>query len=91
MRCNLTLGTLQLPYHEITLEAAWPELFIDSEGRNWNVPQSVSLDLLSLISESGLRYRFGLHKNGGRPQAVFESIDSEAPAARGMCKSCFFV
>ncbi|KAJ8450053.1 hypothetical protein Cgig2_033247 [Carnegiea gigantea] len=74
-------NSLQLPYHDITLEAAWPELFIDSNGRYWNVSESVSLDLLSSISESGLRYRFGLHKNGGRPQAVINSIDGEAPAA----------
>lgn len=82
----------QLPYHDITLEAAWPELFIDSNGRYWNVPESVSLDLLSLISESGLRYRFGLHKNGGKPQAVINSTDSEAPAALlpGLCAKAAF-
>lgn len=82
----------KLPYHDITLEAAWPELFIDSKGRYWNVPESVSLDLLSSISESGLRYRFGLHKNGGQPQAVNNSIYSEAPAALlpGVCAKAAF-
>ncbi|KAL2892596.1 Protein TRIGALACTOSYLDIACYLGLYCEROL 4 chloroplastic [Bienertia sinuspersici] len=68
-------------------KATWPELFVDHKGRYWNVPESVSLDCASLISQSGLRYRFGVHKNGGQPQAVVNSIDSDAPAALlpGVC------
>ena len=61
---------MQLPYHDITMEAAWPQLFIDHKGQYWDVPESISLDLLSLISESGLRYRFGIHKSSGHPVAV---------------------
>ena len=71
----------QLPTHDITLEAAWPELFIDNRGRYWNVPESISLDCLSLVSESGLRYRFGIHKNGGLPSSVDSLNAAEAPLA----------
>ncbi|KAK4268035.1 hypothetical protein QN277_024741 [Acacia crassicarpa] len=68
----------QLPNHDITLEAAWPQLFIDHKGKYWDVPESLSLDLLSLKSDSGLRYRFGIHKNGGDPEAV-NAIDGNPP------------
>ncbi|CAI9102100.1 OLC1v1000309C1 [Oldenlandia corymbosa var. corymbosa] len=71
----------QLPNHDITLEAAWPELFIDKNGKYWDVPESISIDCLSLVSESGLRYRFGIHRNGGLPQPVDPSISAEPPLA----------
>ncbi|PQP94932.1 protein TRIGALACTOSYLDIACYLGLYCEROL 4 chloroplastic [Prunus yedoensis var. nudiflora] len=81
----------KLPYHDITLEAAWPELFIDHKGQYWDVPESISLDLSSLVSESGLRYRIGIHKNSGHPQAV-NSIDGEAPTSLmpGLCAKAAF-
>ncbi|KAJ8650461.1 hypothetical protein MRB53_003484 [Persea americana] len=60
----------QLPNHDVTLEAAWPELFVDKNGSYWDVPSSLSLDLASLVSKSGLRYRFGIHRNGGHPRAL---------------------
>ncbi|KAI5647555.1 hypothetical protein M9H77_33560 [Catharanthus roseus] len=81
----------KLPSHDITFEAAWPELFIDSKGKYWEVPESVSLDCLSLVSDSGLRYRFGLHKNSGVPKTVNSSI-AEAPLALlpGFCAKAAF-
>lgn len=47
----------------------------------------MSLDCSSLISESGLRYRFGVHKSSGQPQAVLNSIESDPPLALlpGLC------
>ncbi|XP_057980486.1 protein TRIGALACTOSYLDIACYLGLYCEROL 4, chloroplastic [Malania oleifera] len=60
----------KLPHHDITMEAAWPELFIDHNGGYWDVPTSISLDMSSLDSESGLRYRLGIHKSSGDPQAI---------------------
>lgn len=91
-RRNKLLFFHKLPNHDLTLNAAWPELFIDSKGRYWNVPESISLDCSSLISESGLRYRFGVHKNGGQPHALVNSIDSDAPAALlpGLCAKAAF-
>ncbi|XP_073144814.1 protein TRIGALACTOSYLDIACYLGLYCEROL 4, chloroplastic [Henckelia pumila] len=81
----------KLPDHDITLEAAWPELFIDRKGKYWEVPESISLDCSSLVSESGLRYRFGIHKNNGFPQAV-GSIDGETPLPLlpGICAKAAF-
>ncbi|XP_042002960.1 protein TRIGALACTOSYLDIACYLGLYCEROL 4, chloroplastic-like [Salvia splendens] len=81
----------KLPDHDITLEAAWPELFIDRKGKYWEVPESISLDCSSLVTESGLRYRFGLHKNSGSPQAV-DSTNTESPVALlpGLCAKAAF-
>ncbi|KAG5627133.1 hypothetical protein H5410_012351 [Solanum commersonii] len=81
-----SLYAFGLPEHDVTLEAAWPELFLDHKGRYWEVPESVSLDCSSLVSEDGLRYRFGLHKNGGHPRAV-DNITDEPPLSlmQGIC------
>ncbi|KDP28906.1 hypothetical protein JCGZ_14677 [Jatropha curcas] len=81
----------QLPSHDITLEAAWPELFIDHKGRYWDVPESISLDMSSLPSESGFRYRFGIHKNSGHPKAV-NAVNGEPPLALipGLCGKAAF-
>ncbi|XP_028782486.1 protein TRIGALACTOSYLDIACYLGLYCEROL 4, chloroplastic [Neltuma alba] len=81
----------QLPDHDITLEAAWPQLFIDHKGNYWDVPESISLDLSSLKSDSGLRYRFGIHKNGGYPEAV-NAIDGIPPLSLlpGLCAKAAF-
>ncbi|KAM1140247.1 hypothetical protein EV1_039922 [Malus domestica] len=79
------------PYRDITLEAAWPELFVDHKGKYWDVHESISLDMSSLVSESGLRYRIGVHKNSGHPQAV-NSMDDEAPTSLmpGFCAKAAF-
>ncbi|CAK8560031.1 unnamed protein product [Lathyrus sativus] len=76
----------EFPDHDLTVEAAWPQLFVDHKGRYWDVPESVSIDLSSLVSSSGLRYRFGIHKNGGNPQA-FDTTDSDSPLSLlpGLC------
>ncbi|PHT60663.1 hypothetical protein CQW23_03026 [Capsicum baccatum] len=81
-----SLYALGLPDHDITLEAAWPELYIDHKGRYWEVPESISLDCSSLVSENGLRYRFGLHKSSGHPRAV-DNITDEPPHSlmQGIC------
>ncbi|KAK9749119.1 hypothetical protein RND81_02G103500 [Saponaria officinalis] len=82
----------KLPFHDLTVNAAWPELFVDHKGKYWNVPESISLDISSLVSTSGLRYRFGLHKNGGKAQAVTNTVDTETPPALlpGLCAKSGF-
>lgn len=77
---------MQLPGHDITFEAAWPELFIDSKEKYWEVPESISLDCSSVVSDFGVRYRFGVHKNAGHPKAIDSSTD-EAPLSlkQGFC------
>lgn len=81
----------KLPDYDITFEAAWPEIFIDRKGKYWEVPESISLDCLSLVSESGLRYRFGIHKTSGTPQSV-DSVNIESPVALlpGLCAKAAF-
>ncbi|KAF7851353.1 hypothetical protein BT93_L4083 [Corymbia citriodora subsp. variegata] len=81
----------KLPNHDITMEAAWPGLFLDHNGRYWDVPESISLDLLSLVSESGFRYRFGIHKNGGHPHTS-DATNAEPPSALkpGLCAKAAF-
>ncbi|KAL0374215.1 UNVERIFIED_CONTAM: hypothetical protein Sradi_3337200 [Sesamum radiatum] len=81
----------KLPDHDITLEAAWPQLFIGHKGKYWEVPESISVDCSSLISESGLRYRFGIHKNSGLPHSV-DSVNAETPLALlpGVCAKAAF-
>lgn len=83
---------LQLPHHDINVDAAWPELFIDHKGQYWDVPESISLDLSSLKSESGLRYRVGLHKNGGIPRALNSANNDDPPPALmpGLCAKAAF-
>ncbi|XP_065859396.1 protein TRIGALACTOSYLDIACYLGLYCEROL 4, chloroplastic [Euphorbia lathyris] len=81
----------QLPSHDITLEAAWPELFIDHKGGYWDVPQSISLDMSSLVTDSGFRYRFGVHRNGGHPDSI--SAESDEPPSSlmpGLCGKAAF-
>ncbi|KAF9605311.1 hypothetical protein IFM89_015927 [Coptis chinensis] len=82
---------MQLPEHDLTLEATWPELFIDRNGKYWDVPESISLDMSSFISNSGLRYRFGVNKNSGHPQAV-NAINGYPPLALmpGICAKAVF-
>lgn len=81
----------KLPSHDITLEAAWPQLFIDHKAQYWDVPESVSLNMASLVPDSGLRYRFGIQKNGGQPESA-NVIDGEPPAALmpGLCAKAAF-
>lgn len=83
----------QLPNHDVTLEAAWPDLFIDKNGKYWDVPSSLSLDVASLVSDSGLRYRFGLHKSSGHPRPLNSSdSDEKIPLALmpGFCAKAAF-
>eukprot|EP00897_Mesotaenium_endlicherianum_P009851 jgi/Mesen1/8895/ME000535S08204 len=53
------LAPSSMKKHAATVEAALHERCVDREGRYWDVPQSLSLDLLSLGAPGGLRYRLG--------------------------------
>nr|XP_029151714.1 protein TRIGALACTOSYLDIACYLGLYCEROL 4, chloroplastic isoform X2 [Arachis hypogaea] len=76
----------KLPEHDLTFEAAWPQLFVDHKGKYWDVPESISADLSSLVSESGIRYHIGIHKNGGNPSSV-NATDGSPPLSLlpGLC------
>lgn len=83
---------MQLPNHDITLETASPDLFLGSNGIYWDVPNSISLDVASLVSNSGFKYRFGLHRNGGSAEARDSSLSIDTPLALlpGMCAKAAF-
>ncbi|KAJ9171139.1 hypothetical protein P3X46_014542 [Hevea brasiliensis] len=53
--------------------------------------QSISLDLSSLVSESGFRYRFGIHKSNGHPKAI-NAVNDQPPLALmpGLCGKVSF-
>ncbi|XP_020586748.1 protein TRIGALACTOSYLDIACYLGLYCEROL 4, chloroplastic [Phalaenopsis equestris] len=81
----------KLPKHDVTLEAAWPELYVARNGTYWEVPSSASFDVSSLKSESGFRYRFGLHKNDGNPAAFnFSGGDIPLSLMPGICAKAAF-
>ncbi|KAF0917032.1 hypothetical protein E2562_016332, partial [Oryza meyeriana var. granulata] len=57
-----------LSHQNITLEACWPGLFIDKKGVYWDVPLSLSADLVSFGSKSALSYHLLLLHNSGEPK-----------------------
>ncbi|RID61281.1 hypothetical protein BRARA_E00447 [Brassica rapa] len=79
-----------LEKHDLTVEAAWPDLFLDHKGRFWDVPESLNFDISSLAPETtGLHYRFAVHKSKGHPQQVNAAeTNGDAPPASlfpGLC------
>ncbi|KAG1327590.1 protein TRIGALACTOSYLDIACYLGLYCEROL 4, chloroplastic [Cocos nucifera] len=58
----------KLPKHNLTLEAAWPGLFVDENGTYWDVPLSMAIDLASITAASGLSYHICLQHNRGQPE-----------------------
>uniref|UniRef100_A0A0D3ELT4 Protein TRIGALACTOSYLDIACYLGLYCEROL 4, chloroplastic n=1 Tax=Oryza barthii TaxID=65489 RepID=A0A0D3ELT4_9ORYZ len=77
-----------LPHQNITLEASWPGLFIDKNGVYWDVPLSLSADLASVGSESGLSYHVLLQQNSGEPKCFGggeETSDVPVALLPGLC------
>lgn len=73
----------KFPHHNLTLDVAWPALFVDKEtGNYWDVPFSMALDLASLPCDSGPSYHLLLHHNHGSPK-LFEEDDrmAQVPAS----------
>ncbi|EEC70322.1 hypothetical protein OsI_01191 [Oryza sativa Indica Group] len=78
----------KLPHQNITLEASWPGLFIDKNGVYWDVPLSLSADLASVGSESGLSYHVLLQQNSGEPKCFGggeETSDVPVALLPGLC------
>ncbi|CAN1156854.1 Protein TRIGALACTOSYLDIACYLGLYCEROL 4, chloroplastic [Linum perenne] len=79
----------QLPEHDITFEAALPEMFVDNRKgvcSYWDVAHSLSLDMSSIPNKSGFLYRFGLHGIAGHPINTVDT-QTEVPSALipGLC------
>ncbi|GJN37807.1 hypothetical protein PR202_gb26798 [Eleusine coracana subsp. coracana] len=79
--------SLGLPHQNLTFQASWPGLFIDKEGAYWDVPLSLSADLASVGSSSGLSYHLLLQQNSGEPKCFGGDGTSDVPIALlpGLC------
>ncbi|WOL00257.1 protein TRIGALACTOSYLDIACYLGLYCEROL 4, chloroplastic [Canna indica] len=77
----------KLRQHNITLETAWPGLFVDKNGTYWDVPLSMAIDLASVSSDSGLSYHFCLHHNNGQPKHFGGDQTAKVPPSLlpGLC------
>lgn len=97
LSCNYLSGDSEKPWHaqaslrhkmqqhDFLVAAAWNDKCVDRRGRYWNVPDTVSLDLLS-CNPSGLRYRVGVHHSSGVTEPSGEAA-SALPfgALAGVC------
>lgn len=72
---------MQLPRQNVTFEASWPGLFVDKRGVYWDVPLSLSADLASVGSSSGLSYHLLLQQNSGEPKCFGGNETSDVPIA----------
>ncbi|WOL10222.1 protein TRIGALACTOSYLDIACYLGLYCEROL 4, chloroplastic [Canna indica] len=77
----------KLPQHNLTLETAWPGLFVDKNGTYWDVPLSLAIDLASLSSDSGLSYHLCLQHSSGQPTHFGGDETTEVPPSLlpGLC------
>lgn len=87
---NKYLLSLQFPHHDLTLEAAGPELFVDQNGNYWDVPFSIAADLASVATDSGASYHLCINHVAGSPVQFETQATSEAPATLflGLCARC---
>ncbi|THU69047.1 hypothetical protein C4D60_Mb08t10250 [Musa balbisiana] len=76
-----------LPHHNLTLETAWPGLFVDNNGTYWDVPLSLAVDLASISSSSGLSYHLCLQHNSGKPKHFGGDQTTQVPPSLlpGLC------
>lgn len=77
----------KLRRHDVCMEASWHERYVQTQGSSWDAPLSISLDLRSLSSTSGLRYRLGVHHSCVIPQEHGSIDNAEIPwvASPGLC------
>ncbi|KAL4308058.1 hypothetical protein GQ457_01G048120 [Hibiscus cannabinus] len=83
----------KFPQHNLTIDAAWPALFVDKEtGDYWDVPFSMALDLASLPSDCGPSYHLCLHHNHGSPKQFQGDPIAQVPASLlpGFSAKCAF-
>lgn len=83
---------MQLPRHDLTLEALWPGLFVDNIGNYWDVPLSVAFDLASVASNSGSSYHLCIQHNSGHPKQFSGDETREIPPSLlpGLCAKAAF-
>ncbi|KAK7412986.1 hypothetical protein VNO78_04791 [Psophocarpus tetragonolobus] len=67
----------KFPDHDLTVEAFYPDLFVDKNGNYWDVPFSMAVDLASVTtSDSSTAYHLGAHYTSGLPKQ-FENIQNQ--------------
>lgn len=69
----------QFPHHNLTMEAAWPGLFIDGNGSYWDVPFSLAFDLASTTRDSGASYHLFFNNCAGSPKQYEGQHSDELP------------
>lgn len=82
----------KFPRHDLTMEAAWPGLFIDKHGNYWDVPVFVAADLASVTCDSGASYHLCLQHISGPAKQVGGGESRHIPTSLlpGVClKSAF--
>lgn len=67
--------------HDLIIEAARPGLFVDKNGNYWDMPSSVSVDLASNVSDSGLSYHLCLQHNSGCAKNLKSGEDNQVPSS----------
>ncbi|XP_047330352.1 protein TRIGALACTOSYLDIACYLGLYCEROL 4, chloroplastic [Impatiens glandulifera] len=72
----------KFPHHDLTVEAAGPELHVDHLGRYWDVPLSMAFDLASVDNEDGLSYHLCVSNNMGQ---VKPHIDGQEASGVPTC------
>lgn len=70
---------LQFPYHDLTVEAVWPGLFIDKANNYWDVPFLVAIDLASVASTSDSSYHLSALHNSGSPERFHTDGNDRVP------------
>lgn len=77
----------KLQHHDVYMEASWHERYVQMQGSSLDAPLSISLDLASHRSTSGLNYHLGVHHNCGLPQEHGSIDNVEIPwvASPGLC------
>ncbi|KAG0501658.1 hypothetical protein HPP92_001730 [Vanilla planifolia] len=73
--------------HNLMLEAACPGLYLDKQGKYWDVPLSIAVDLASITYGSGLDYHVCLQHNSGQPKHIFgdQTFEPPMPLLPGLC------
>lgn len=71
----------KFPHHNLTVEAAGPELFVDQHGDYWDVPFSLGADLTSVASDVCKNYHFCINNVVGSLVQIGGESRTEAPAA----------
>ncbi|XP_027183350.1 protein TRIGALACTOSYLDIACYLGLYCEROL 4, chloroplastic [Coffea eugenioides] len=80
----------KFPHHNLIVEAAGLERFVDHNGNHWDVPFSLAADVASVPADSSTSYHLCINHVMGSPNEVQTQSAGGAPAALlpGLCAKC---